>query len=141
VGFLNWLSGGGSKAIGETIESTSNAVRNIRNTFSKTLPPDQQAEFELQLTRLEADLDKGQMEVNKVEAAHQSLFVAGWRPFLGWVLSLGIGFQCLIRPIFTIWNIDLPTLPSSVITLMTILLGGTVVARSAEKLRGVQKNH
>ena len=33
---------------------------------------------------------KGQMEVNKVEAAHKSLFVAGWRPAIGWVCALGM---------------------------------------------------
>ena len=27
-----------------------------------------------------------QIELNKVEAAHQSMFVAGWRPSIGWVL-------------------------------------------------------
>ena len=141
MGFLSWLSGGGSKAIGETIESTSKAVRNIRNTFAKNLPPDQQAEFEMQLNKLEADLDRGQMEVNKEEAKHSSIFIAGWRPFLGWILSLGIGIQCLIRPLLSIWNIDVPQLPSIIITLMTILLGGTVVARSAEKFKKVQNKH
>ena len=39
------------------------------------------------------ELAKGQLEVNKVEAASKSMFVAGWRPFIGWVC--GIGF-CLL---------------------------------------------
>ena len=33
---------------------------------------------------------KGQLEINKVEAAHKSLFVAGWRPSIGWCCSLGL---------------------------------------------------
>ena len=33
---------------------------------------------------------KGQLEINKVEAAHKSLFVAGWRPFIGWVAGIGL---------------------------------------------------
>ena len=141
MGILSFLTGGGSAAISETVKSASDAVRNIRNVFSKTLPPDEQAKFELELSRLEMELDKGQMAVNMEEAKHKSIFVAGWRPFLGWILSLGIGIQCLIRPLLSIWNIDIPQLPAVIITLMTILLGGTVVARSAEKFKGIQNNH
>ena len=141
MGILSFLLGGGSAAIKETVESASGAVRNIRNTFAKKLPPDEQAAFELEVSKLEAELDRAQMDVNKQEAAHKSIFVAGWRPFLGWILSLGIGIQCLIRPLLSIWNIDIPQLPAVIITLMTILLGGTVVARSAEKFKGVQKDH
>jgi len=39
------------------------------------------------------ELAQGQLEVNKVEAAHKSLFVAGWRPAIGWVCALGL-LQC-----------------------------------------------
>lgn len=45
-------------------------------------------------------LDLEQIEVNKIEAASTSLFVAGWRPFLGWIGGVGIGYQFLLRPIF-----------------------------------------
>jgi len=33
------------------------------------------------------ELAKGQIDINKEEAKHRSLFVAGWRPFLGWILA------------------------------------------------------
>ena len=46
-----------------------------------------------------AELAKGQMEINKVEAAHKSLFVAGWRPSIGWCCSLGLLYHVLIAPI------------------------------------------
>ena len=36
------------------------------------------------------ELAKGQIEVNKTEAAHKSLFVAGWRPAIGWICGLGL---------------------------------------------------
>jgi hypothetical protein len=141
MGFLSWLSGGGSKAASELVDSTKGAVRSIRNTFAKKLTPDEQAAFDLDMIAIESDLDKAQMRVNEMEAKHTSVFVAGWRPFLGWVLSLGIAFQCLIRPILMIWGYDLPSLPPAVTTLMTILLGGTVATRTLEKFKGVQKDH
>ena len=40
----------------------------------------------------------GQMEVNKAEAAHKSLLVAGWRPFIGWVCGVGLLYNVLIQP-------------------------------------------
>ena len=45
----------------------------------------------------------GQLEVNKVEAAHKSLFVAGWRPFVGWVAGIGLAYNVIIAQILGIW--------------------------------------
>lgn len=39
-----------------------------------------------------------QVEVNKVEAAHRSLFVAGWRPSIGWGCSLSLLYAALVQP-------------------------------------------
>ncbi len=46
----------------------------------------------------------GQLEVNKVEAQHKSLFVAGWRPFVGWVGGFALAWQFIIYPLLLwIW--------------------------------------
>ena len=37
------------------------------------------------LARLAQQPAMAQIEINKIEAAHRSVFVAGWRPFIGWV--------------------------------------------------------
>ena len=44
------------------------------------------------------ELAKGQMEINKTEAAHKSLFVAGWRPAVGWTCCLGMASNFLLIP-------------------------------------------
>ena len=41
------------------------------------------------------ELAKGQLAVNAVEAAHKSLFVAGWRPFVGWICGVGLLYNVL----------------------------------------------
>lgn len=41
----------------------------------------------------------GQLEVNKVEAAHSSIFVAGWRPFVGWVGGFSLAYAGIIHPL------------------------------------------
>ena len=43
-----------------------------------------------------------QLEVNKVEASHESLFVAGWRPAIGWVCALAIFSDFVLRPVM-VW--------------------------------------
>ncbi len=61
-----------------------------------------EAEFQRQMLAAVVEEGKDQREINKVEAAHQSIFVAGWRPFIGWVCGLALAFEYLIRP-FWIW--------------------------------------
>ena len=84
------------------------------------------------------ELAKGQLEVNKVEAAHKSLFVAGWRPSIGWCCSLGLLYHVLIAPIVGIW-VEVPEIdPSLLMTTMTGMLGLGAM-RSYEKTRGVSR--
>tara|TARA_R100000322_G_scaffold145086_1_gene101205 strand:+ start:2143 stop:2526 length:384 start_codon:yes stop_codon:yes gene_type:complete len=84
------------------------------------------------------ELARGQLEVNKVEAAHKSLFVAGWRPSIGWCCSLGLLYHVLIAPIAGIW-VEVPEIdPSLLMTTMTGMLGLGAM-RSYEKTRGVSR--
>ena len=81
---------------------------------------------------------KGQLEINKVEAAHKSLFVAGWRPSIGWCCSLGLLYHVLIAPIAGIW-VEVPEIdPSLLMTTMTGMLGLGAM-RSYEKTKGVSR--
>lgn len=86
----------------------------------------------------ELSLLVGQLEINKVEAAHKSLFVAGWRPFIGWVCGVGLLYNVLIQPIFDIW-VDMPEINPDL--LYPVLLGmlGMSGLRTYEKFKGVQR--
>src|SRR5260370_31345958 len=42
-----------------------------------------------------------QTDTNKVEAANSNIFVAGWRPFIGWVCGGGLAYQYLVDPLFS----------------------------------------
>jgi len=44
-------------------------------------------------------LNRAQIELNKVEAAHENVFVAGWRPFIGWACGIALVYHFLIEPI------------------------------------------
>jgi|TARA_R110000772_G_scaffold267035_2_gene390306 hypothetical protein len=92
------------------------------------------------------ELSKAQIEVNKKEAEHKSLFVAGWRPAVGWVCCLGMASNFLVIPMA---NFAL-ALSNSAITIplialsemMPVLLGmlGLGAMRTVEKAKGVQRD-
>lgn len=91
------------------------------------------------------ELAKAQIEVNKTEAAHTSLFVAGWRPACGWVAVLGMAGNFLVIPVA---NFILALVESAVTVpvldlsqMMPVLMGmlGLGVMRTAEKVKGVQR--
>lgn len=80
-----------------------------------------------------------QLEVNKQEAAHKSLFVAGWRPGAGWVCVLSMAFNFLVAPLLIAAGFEVVTLDLS--TMMPVLLGmlGLSGMRSFEKRNGVAR--
>jgi len=92
------------------------------------------------------ELSKGQLEINKVEAQHRSMFVAGWRPFLGWGLSFAMIWHFVLVPLITFIcafaGVDIPELPHfDMESLMTVLLGmlGLGGLRTYEKKSGLTK--
>ena len=92
------------------------------------------------------ELAQGQIEVNKAEAGHSSLFVAGWRPFIGWTCGIALFWHFVGLPItlFAVsWlAIEIPELPAfEMETLMTVLLGmlGLGGLRTYEKSKGITK--
>jgi len=84
------------------------------------------------------ELAKGQLIVNQVEAAHKSLFVAGWRPAIGWICGLALLYSTLLAPILSIW-LTVPPVDSSLLT--TVLLGmlGLGGLRTIEKTQSVAR--
>lgn len=92
------------------------------------------------------EANMGQIEVNKAEAQHRSMFVAGWRPFLGWGLSFAMIWHFVLVPIvtfvFAYIRIEAPDLPEfDMSSLMTVLMGmlGLGGLRTYEKSRGLTK--
>lgn len=88
---------------------------------------------------------QGQIDTNKIEAANPSMFVAGWRPFIGWVCGLALVYQYLVRPLaawaFAIAGHPLPPMPGLDENLWELLAGmlGLGGLRSFEKVKGVAR--
>lgn len=92
------------------------------------------------------ELAKGQLEINAAEAKHRSIFVAGWRPFIGWTCGVALAYHFVAHPfiLFAVAaaGVTLPELPTfEMDSLMTVLLGmlGLGGMRSFEKAKGLTK--
>ena len=86
------------------------------------------------------ELAKGQLEVNKVEAAHKSLFVSGWRPAIGWICGLALLYSTILAPILGIWFI-VPPVDSSLLTSVLMGMLGLGAMRSYEKKNNVARDN
>jgi len=123
----------------------------IGDVIGRFLPEDKEAaakakqEIEQQLTTHLAQIDLAQLEINKAEASHRSIFVAGWRPFIGWSCGFALAYTYVIQPIAVFalaqsgYLIDLPTLSMS--EMMPVLMGmlGLGGLRTFEKFKHVSK--
>ena len=78
----------------------------------------------------------GQLQINKMEAQHKSIFVSGWRPFIGWICGFALAYNVIFSPILSIWY-DMPDVDPSL--LYPVLLGmlGLGAMRTGEKIQGV----
>lgn len=107
----------------------------------------------LEAARIDADLIKGQQDINKEEAKHSSIFVAGWRPAIGWVGVLALAYQFILYPLLTwgwAWMQAQKWIPDGirppplldVEALMVLLTGilGIAGARTFEKVRGIGRS-
>lgn len=78
-----------------------------------------------------------QLEVNQEEAKSTHLFVAGWRPFIGWTCGFAMGFNYILVPVLSGFDVDMSVL--DITTMFPVLLGmlGLAGLRTTEKVQGV----
>lgn len=137
------------------------AALDIGNTVIERLWPDpeMQSKEKLKLAKLAQDGDlaalsarvkllTGQIEVNKVEAASSNWFIAGWRPFVGWVCGFSLAYAAVLEPFmrfvvvtFTEKMIVFPVIDTTLT--LQILLGmlGLAGLRTREKEQDVTTKH
>lgn len=121
-----------------------NAVKDIVGEV--VVDKDKRDQVNLELAKLkdqaEARLDQqllAQVEVNKIEAASGSVFVAGWRPAIGWVGAAALTYSYIISPFIGIWTKVPPYDFDGLIYIVTAMLGIGGM-RSFEKVKGVSTN-
>ena len=114
--------------------------------LDKFIPdPEAKAKAETALRDSLLSWDKAQSEVNAVEAANASVFVSGWRPFIGWCCGLALAYQFVAAPILVWVALSLgfhppipPKLDDTLWQLVFAMLGMGGL-RTLEKLKGVAR--
>jgi hypothetical protein len=133
LGILTKLLGGDTAVAGVT------AIGNVLdNLFTSK---DEKLTHEEIRMRLAMKPDMAQVELSKIEAQHRSIFVAGWRPWIGWVCGMGVLNMVLINPwIQWITGAAGPELPHQTIMQLTLgMLGLLGTMRTVEKIKGKAK--
>lgn len=120
--------------VGDVVEKTGSALDKLFTSKGEKLG---HAEV---MARIEQDPQKWQAQINMIGAGHRSAFVAGWRPFIGWVCGIGLFFIFLVNPILQ-WATGEPgpELPQDIILELVLALLGLGALRTIEKLNGASK--
>ena len=131
--------------VGGGVVSAAEGVANIIDKFVET--DDEKRAAEVIKARMMMKPSLAQIELNKIEAGHRSIFVAGWRPFIGWVCGFALAWHFILFDLLTWVTVnffpqvtEIPEL-SGTDTLVTVLLSllGLGAMRTAEKFGGRAK--
>ncbi len=128
--------------VGGGVVSAAEGVANIIDQFVETDDENRAAEVIKAKMMMKPSL--AQIELNKIEAGHRSIFVAGWRPFIGWVCGFALVWHFILFDLLNWVTVNffphvtaLPEL-SGTETLVTVLLSllGLGAMRTVEKFGG-----
>lgn len=126
------------KGAGKVVNDALGGVNKILDTVVTT---------SVERGKIDIEFNKLQTQINELEAGNGSLFVSGWRPMVGWVCSVGIAFNFVIRPIINyLLLVFSPTTPimesldmGVLSTLITGMLGFGAI-RTYEKVKNKHRN-
>lgn len=122
-------------------------IAGLIETVVKRIWPDANEAERLKIEALKTALSSelAVHAINMKEAEHPSIFVAGWRPFIGWTCGAGLAYEAIFRPLFS-WlasMVGMPVPPPvNVEALYPILLGmlGVATQRTVEKMNNVGRS-
>lgn len=132
-------------AVGSIVESVGKIADDLFTSDEERL------RAELDGYKAETERMSGQVEINKIEAAHQNLFVAGWRPAVGWCGVLAMFYQFVAYPLL-VWGwhamqaagwislglVEPPMLDTEALWVILTGILGLGAARTFEKTKGTR---
>jgi len=131
----SWIA---KKAVGESAVTLVDTIDKIVDKYTES--PDEKRTFREVINR-------AQTEINKIEAGHRSLFVAGWRPAIGWTCAIGVFWIFIGEPVlqYILIASGIPIPPPHLdaeqlikLTYALLGIGGTsIIVRTIEKKMGV----
>lgn len=144
MSFIGQLLGAGDviTAVGDAVDkfvTTDKERLELQIERDKAI---QDHEYRMEL--LDQQLDIAQTDVNKAEAGNPSLFVAGWRPAIGWVCAAALGYQFMLYPLLgwfavAVFGVHEAPPKLNLDDLFPLIFGmlGIAGMRSFDKLKGI----
>lgn len=120
------------------------AIADLAGTVISKIWPDKSEEEKQQLAAA-VMVVQGQIDINKEEAKSDSVFVAGWRPFIGWVCGSACAWNWIGLPMakagLLLAGIAINVSPADLSEMLPVLMGmlGLGALRTAEKFKGVAR--
>lgn len=132
-----------TKAAGEGVAAVGGVIDSLFTSDEERL------DKQTMMMRVEQAPKMMMSQISLKEAGHRSLFVAGWRPFIGWTAGLSLAFYFIPQYIMGAYIfvnsyintgniIEYPVKPDAALELVIALLGLGAL-RTFEKLNNVSR--
>lgn len=129
MGFLSKILGGAATA---PIKEIGSIIDDIHTSG------EEKADANQKLVEVGARLQTLQAEITKQEAQHRTIFVAGWRPGVGWICVIGLAMNFIIAPVVAPIYEIVPPDPDTLLSLV-LALTGVGSLRTIEKAWGLTR--
>jgi len=136
LGIIQGLLGGGQ---GGALKTISKVIDDLHTSDEEKL------DKKILMQRIKQKLAEKQINVNAKEAGHRSIFVSGWRPFIGWCGGFALAFEFILSPgiewysKFAGLNLTAPEIQTGPLLAIVTSMLGVASLRSFEKAKGLTK--
>ena len=136
LGIIQGILGGGQ---GGALKTISKVIDDLHTSDEEKL------DKKILMQRIQQKLAEKQLDVNAKEAGHRSIFVSGWRPFIGWCGGLALFFEFILSPCiewyakFAGLNLTAPEIQTGPLLAIVTSMLGVAGLRSFEKSKGLTK--
>ena len=136
LGIIQGLLGGGQ---GGALKTISKVIDDLHTSDEEKL------DKKILMQRIQQKLAEKQLDVNVKEAGHRSIFVSGWRPFIGWCGGFALAFEFILSPgiewysKFAGLNLMAPEIQTGPLLAIVTSMLGVAGLRSFEKSKGLTK--
>jgi hypothetical protein len=134
------------KIIGGLLGGKDGALKQVASVIDSIhTSEEEKLDKKILMQRIQQKLAEKQLDVNVKEAGHRSIFVSGWRPFIGWCGGFALAFEFILSPAvewyskFAGLNLTAPEIQTGPLLAIVTSMLGVAGLRSFEKSKGLTK--
>ena len=134
------------KIIGSLLGGKDGALKQVASVIDSIhTSEEEKLDKKILMQRIQQKLAEKQLDVNAKEAGHRSVFVSGWRPFIGWCGGVALAFEFILSPCiewyskFAGLNLTAPEIQTGPLLAIVTSMLGVAGLRSFEKAKGLTK--